>query len=251
MPARTLILTLRTHRAYSRDVSIGMDLLLCAVDASSGQARFGPKLSYALPVAELVYLADARRVGLRKDHLVIVNADPTGEPMADSALADLQLPAGYPPLTVQAWAGWRGPRRIDPYLRAAADAGILKVVTEAQSGRKTLTVVDPEPINQVTRRLIAVVDDPAPGFDDVAFAVLADAAGIAQPHLQGRDQRRRRARLSALRNVTGDSDPAQVLRPGLKAITELSRLATADPAAIDQRIGLTPAGRTAEILLRP
>jgi hypothetical protein len=88
-------------------------------------------------------------------------------------------------------------------------------------------------------------------LEDVAFAVLADAADIARPHLQGRDQRRRRARLSALRNITGDGDPAQVLRLGLKAIIELSRLATADAAAIDQRIGLTPAGRTAATLLRP
>jgi len=102
----------------------------------------------------------------------------------------------------------------------------------------------------LTRRLIAVVDDPAPGFEDVAFAVLADAADIARPHLQGRDQRRRRDRLSALRDSAGDGGRAQVLRSGLKAITELSRLATADPTAIDQRIGLTPAGRTAARLLR-
>lgn len=101
----------------------------------------------------------------------------------------------------------------------------------------------------MTRRLIALVDDAAPGFEDVAFAVLADAAGIARPHLQSWDQRRRRARLSTLRDRTGDGDPAEVLRAGVKAIAELSRLATADPAAIDQRIGLILAGRTAARLL--
>jgi hypothetical protein len=29
-----------------------MDLVLCAIDAGSGRVRFGPRLSYALPVAE-------------------------------------------------------------------------------------------------------------------------------------------------------------------------------------------------------
>jgi hypothetical protein len=230
-----------------------MDLLLCAIDARSGQVRFGPKLSYALPVAEMVHLVHAGRVGLGEDHLVVMHVEPTGEPLADSALSIMLRPETYAargPLTVQGWAKWRGPRCIDRYLKAAAEAGIVKIVAVGESGDKMLTVVDPEPINQVTRRLIAVVDDPAPGFDDVVFAVLADAADIARPHLQGWDQRRRRARLSTLRDRTGNGDPAQVLRASLKAITELSRLATADPAAIDQRIGLTPAGRTAARLLR-
>ena len=40
-------------------VSVGMDLLLCAIDARSGQTWFGPKLSYALPVAELIDLTMA------------------------------------------------------------------------------------------------------------------------------------------------------------------------------------------------
>jgi hypothetical protein len=226
-------------------VSIGMDLLLCAIDASSGQARFGPKLSYALPVAEVVHLVHAGRIGLREDHLVITDPKPTGEPLADSALTDLQLPVTYPPLTVQAWVKWRGPHRIDPYLNAAAGTGIVKIVTDGESGHKTLTVTDPEPISQAARRLIAVLDDPAPAFGDVAYAVLADAAAIAQPHLRGWDQRKRRARLSALRRSTADGGAAQVLREGQKAISELSRLAAADPRSINQRIGLTPAGRTA------
>jgi hypothetical protein len=220
-------------------VFIGMDLLLYAIDADSGRVRFGPKLSYALPVAELVHLVLAGRVGLREDHLVILDRAPTGQPRADSALHDLQLIPGTPLLTVHQWAKWQGPHHIDPYLKAAADAGIVKVVTAGKSGGKKLTVVDPEPINQVARRLIAVLDDPAPGFEDVAFALLADAAEIARPHLRAWDEHRR-ARLSALRHSTGDgSDAAQVLSAGRKAIKELSELATADPRTLDDRIGLT------------
>jgi hypothetical protein len=219
---------------------IGMDLLLCAIDARSGQVRFGPKLSYALPVAEMVHLVHAGRVGLGEDHLVVMHVEPTGEPLADSALSIMLRPETYAargPLTVQGWAKWRGPRCIDRYLKAAAEAGIVKIVAVGESGDKMLTVVDPEPINQVTRRLIAVLDDPAPGFEDVAFAVLADAAAVARPHLHLLD-RHRRARLFTLRHSLADGDAAQVLRAGREAITELSLLATADPRTFDEQIGL-------------
>jgi hypothetical protein len=232
-------------------VSVAMDLLLCAIDAKTGQAWFGPKLSYALPVAELAHLVQASRIGLRDGVLVIVDPEPTGEPLADTGLTDLrELPPTYPPLTVQQWASWRGPRRIDAYLTAAADAGIVRIVTDGQSGRKTLTVTDPEPVGRAAQRLVAVLDDPAPGFEDAAFAVLADAAGIARPRLRGWVQRSRRARLTALGHSTPDGDNAQVLRTGCKAITELSRLATADPRSIDQQIGLTPAARRAARVFR-
>lgn len=223
-----------------------MDLLLCSIDARSGRARFGPKLSYALPVAEMIYLAQAGRVALRADHLAVIDRAPTGDPIADSAVTDLHdLPATYPPLTVHSWAGWRGPHRIDLYLKAAAEAGIVRIVTDGQSGRKALTVVEPEPIERVTFRLIAVLDEAAPRLADVAFVELADAAGIAGPHLRGWDQHRHRARLSALQRTATDGDAARVLQAGLKAITVLSRQATADPRSTDQRIGLSPAGRTA------
>jgi hypothetical protein len=226
-----------------------MDLLLGAIDARSGEARFGPRLSYALPVAEMFYLVQAGRVAVRADHLAIIDPEPTGEPITNSALTDVQdFPATYPPLTVHSWAGWRGPHRIDLYLEAAVEAQIVKIVTDGQSGIKTLTVIDPKPIDQVTLRLMAVLDDAAPGLADVAFAVLADAAGIAGPHLRGWDQHKHRARLAALRHVKAEGDAAQVLRAGLKAISELSALATADPRSIDRQIGLSPAARESVVL---
>ncbi len=40
--------------------SCGMDLVLCAMEAGSGRVRFGPRLSYALPVAELAVEAAGR-----------------------------------------------------------------------------------------------------------------------------------------------------------------------------------------------
>lgn len=83
----------------------------------------------------------------------------------------------------------------------------MRIVTGSGSLSKTLTVRDSELVERAADRLIAVLDDPGPGFEDAAFAVLAEAAGIARPRLRGWDQRRRRARLSGLRDKTPDSPP--------------------------------------------
>jgi hypothetical protein len=48
-------------------VTSGMDLVLCAIDAASGRARVGPRLCYALPVAELADLEAAGRVAVLAD----------------------------------------------------------------------------------------------------------------------------------------------------------------------------------------
>jgi hypothetical protein len=42
---------------------------------------------------------------------------------------------------------------------------------------------------QAAHRLIAVLDEPEPVVEDIAFAVLADAAAIAHPYLDGWNQR--------------------------------------------------------------
>lgn len=44
-----------------------MDLVLCAIDPRNGRVRFGSRLSYALPVAELADLEAAGRIAVRAD----------------------------------------------------------------------------------------------------------------------------------------------------------------------------------------
>jgi Golgi phosphoprotein 3 (GPP34) len=225
----------------------GTDLLLLAIDPDSGQTRFGPRLSYALPVAELTDLVRAGRLGLDENNLVVINAKPTGETQADSALAVLAANSG--PVSVTSWVKWRGPRRIDPYLHAAVDAGIVHIVTAGSPGRKLISVDDAEPIKSATRKLMAVLDEPEASFADIAFAVLAGTAGLAGPHLHGWDRRRHRARLSALDHAGPGDVATSVLHAGAKAARRLARRAGLDPRTIDQQIGLTPAGRDAAIFL--
>jgi Golgi phosphoprotein 3 GPP34 len=207
-----------------------MDLLLLAI-APSGRTWFGPKLSYTLPVAELIEFAQSDRVGLQDGNLIVQD--------------NLAQHEGS---TVYDYVRGRGPHRIDPYLADASSQGIVRIVTVAPE-RKKLEVTDAEPIKAMARRLVAVLDDPVPGFKDISFAVLADAAGIARPHLRGWAHRKHRACLPALRDATGDGAPAEILRAGLAAISQLSprasQLASTDPGTFDERIGLTPEARRA------
>lgn len=225
-------------------VATAMDLALCAIDENSGMPRFGSRLCYALAVAELCDLVQSGKIRLRGESLVGVPPEP-GEPVTDSGIGRL-LHEG--PMTVPAWVEMRGPRRIDPYLDAVVNAGVVRVVYHGD--RKLLAIADAEPINRVARRLMTVLDDPAPSFDDVAFVVLADVAYIARPRLHGWEQHKRRARLFKLRHTASDGHgaPAVVLHSGLKAIVHLSRLADVDERSLDEKIGLTSAARTAGIL---
>lgn len=224
-------------------MTCGMDPLLCAIDAASGRARFGPRLTYALPVAELADLEAAGRVAVRADGLALLDTTPTGEPHADTALSalDEKWPPPAAPLTVLWWARWRGPRRIDSYLSAAAGAGVADITDG------TLTVLDPGPVRAAAARLIAVLEDPAPARGDVAFAVLADAARVARSHLRGRDHRKHRARLRGLRRQAVRGDAGRLLRGGRNAIAMLSGLTTSDSRTIAQQMGLTRSARRAAI----
>lgn len=221
--------------------SSGMDLVLCAMEAGSGRARFGPRLSYALPVAELADLEAAGRIAVRADGLTLLDATPTGEPHADEALSALgeKWPPPADPLTVLWWARWRGPRRINPYMRAVVRAGVVDITDGA------LTVLDPGPVQAAAARLIAVLEDPAPARRDVTFVVLADTARVTLPHLRGWSHRKHRARLRRLRHQAVRGDAGRLLREGRKAIGTLSSVAETDPQDFDQQIGLTHTGRRA------
>lgn len=228
-------------------VSSGTDLVLCAIDAGSGRVRFGPRLSYALAVAELADLEAAERVAVRADGLALLDTTSTGEPHADEALSalDEKWPPRGSPLTVLWWARWRGPRRIDPYLSAAWHAG----VTDVTDG--VLTVLDPGPIGAAAARLIAVLEDQEPTRADVAFVVLADAARVARPHLRGWDHRKHRACLRRLRREAVRGDAGRLPREGRRAISVLSSLATSDSRNFDQQIGLTPSAPGSDLVRVP
>lgn len=236
-----------------------IDLVLCAIDPRSGRVRFGPELSYALPVAEAADLARAGRVGLSGGCLSVVSREPAGEPLADAALDFLQAGAARP--SVEDWVRERSLGRIPQYVAAAVEAGIVTVVPAGAAVFRKLATADPARLARPSRCLAETLDDPAPESAGAAFALLADAAGVAGAHLRGRRNRARRARLASLRREAAAArdtaaDPDRILRDGLEAIaclraarTAAARRAYASGRTVDQQIGLTRDGHTLNAFL--
>jgi hypothetical protein len=174
-----------------------MQLLLLAVDPDrDGRPRFTPKLAPALVLADL--LDKTRR----------------GRPAPDSVADYLRT---------------RAPGRLDRYVEAARELGILEVSVRRDGyfGHTRIRVADQWPLDRAVDRLLRILDAPQhPDDRGLAFVVLAHEVGRAQVHLKGRKHRDQRRRLDELVGgvVAGQQSRHQsvanaVLRDGLRAMT--------------------------------
>ena len=68
--------------------TLGDDIVLLAL-RPDGRLAAAAKLRFALSGAELVGLAEAGRVGVDSDRIVVLDSAPTGDPLLDAALEDL------------------------------------------------------------------------------------------------------------------------------------------------------------------
>jgi hypothetical protein len=171
-----------------------MHLLLIAVDPDrDGRPRFTPALAPALVLADL--LDTTRR----------------GRPAPDSVADYLRT---------------RAPGRVDRYVDAARELGILEVSVrrEGYFGHTRIRVADRWPLERAVDRLLGILDSAQHPHDrDLAFVVLAHEIGRAQVHLKGRKHRDRRGRLDALVGWVGEPDrhrsvANRVLYEGLRAV---------------------------------
>jgi hypothetical protein len=153
---------------------VGLDLMATAIDPDTGTVRVGARLAYALAAAELVTLADARRVELRTGVLAAVADEPVEDVRAADALERLlRLPK---PITVYDWLRQRGPYRIDAYIAALEDGGLIRL-TAMVGGGKRITVVNAGELRAVHRRLEeAYAFPPMLSAEDFELAVLAVAS---------------------------------------------------------------------------
>ena len=174
-----------------------MQLLLLAVDPDrDGRPRFTPELAPALVLADL--LDKTRR----------------GRPAPDSVADYLRT---------------RAPGRLDCYVDAARELGILEVSVrrEGYFGHTRIRIADRWPLERAVDRVLRILDSAQhPGDRDLAFVVLAHKIGRAQVLLKGRKHRDRRRRLDALvgwveaRPQSGYRSGADaVLCDGLRAMT--------------------------------
>jgi hypothetical protein len=176
-----------------------MHLLLLAVDPDrDGRPRFGPALAPALVLADL--LDKTRR----------------GRPAPDSVADYLRA---------------RAPGRLDRYVEAARELGILDVSVrrEGYFGHTRIRVADQWPLERAVDRLLRILDSAQHPHDrDLALVVLANEIGRAQIHLKGRKHRDRRRRLDTLVSWAGEhgrhrSVANTVLYEGLRAMPLMTR----------------------------
>ena len=179
---------------YFWSMENGMHLLLLAVDHDrDGRPRFPDALTPALVLADL--LDKVRR----------------GRPAPDS-LAD--------------YLRTRSPGRLDRYVDAARELGILEVSVrrEGYFGHTRIRVVDQWPLDRAADRLVRILNSAEhPQDRDLAFVVLAGEVGCAQPHLKGRKHRDHRKRLEDLASWVRERGRYQsaanaVLCDGLRAM---------------------------------
>lgn len=236
-------------------MAIGVDLTLVSIDAVSGRTRFGPAVAFALAVGELVDLALLGRVALRDDHLVAVRQErPVGEPLLDKALAWLAAEQSQPP-TVSQWVAERGPWRIDEYVFALEEAGVLRLVPidPPTAGVKRIEVKEAQRIHAAVDRLSnAIMRGDAAPYEEQAFATLTAAAGCAREHLRGWNHRADRKRLrevseSACQDNDSDAAARTILGQGIQALRTHAKQAGGSSRTIDEQIGLTEAGKWAAI----
>ncbi|MEY9856331.1 hypothetical protein ABH935_001935 [Catenulispora sp. GAS73] len=172
-----------------------MHLLLLAVDPDrDGRPRFTPALAPTLVLADL--LDKTRR----------------GRPAPDSMADYLRT---------------RAPGRLERYVEAARELGILEVSVrrEGYFGHTRIRVADRWPLERAVDRLVRILNsDQHPDDRDLAFVVLAEQMGRAQVHLKGRKHRDPRRRLELLVGWVGSgrgrhrSVANAVLYDGLRAI---------------------------------
>jgi hypothetical protein len=178
-------------------VTLAADLLLLAIDPRRRNVRVTEKLDYALMGADLVELAIAERVVMDGNHLLVVNARPTGDPLLDDALASIA--AATKPPTARAWvrAVRKGLR--SQHLVALADKGSIQLSPRPFLRFFTITdkvVLDTERLARTRAAIDAVAagalsDDPR----ERALAGLAYACGLAAVLYPGGANRVARKRL--------------------------------------------------------
>lgn len=184
-------------------MSMGSDLLLLAVDRKSGRVLSRPKLAVALAAADLVELLLAGRIALDGDRLTVLSHRDVPDRPVDAALRALAADAGL--TTAANSISDRASSAYVAHLREAKQSQVLAEARLTKNEQFTpLAVLDEASVAGAIQRLVTVARSaPEPGADDagaladLAYAMLADAAGLARIHVGGLFNRKARAWLAA------------------------------------------------------
>jgi hypothetical protein len=216
-------------------VTLAEDLYLLASDGTSGRLLVDPvHLDLGLGGALLLDLAVRERVLLRDEHVTVAKQDrPTGEPLLDSALAEI---AGQPrPHGCDHWVrhlGRGAQHRVQNHL---VDLGVLR-----RDDHRILHVMPVHRTHETDGRLHhdlvdhlhdTVVLDHAPTPETAALAALALAVGLDRHLFPRADRLLVRQRMAEVAAECGD---AAWVAPSVSAAVN----------AVDAALGVTPGSTT-------
>jgi hypothetical protein len=218
-------------------LTLAEELVLLATDERGSVAgAASASLDNGIAGARLLELALAGRVALRDDAIAVIDERPTGEPLADEALATIG--ASSRARSAKHWVGKLASatarRRV---LERLDERGVLAPERSRVLGlvpRTRHVEADPAPERAIRARLLAAArgEDPAPDARTVALASLVRACnlvGSVFERAERKDAKRRLAELSA----------PDAVGPAVKAVTD------ATSAAIMAAVVATTAGATA------
>jgi hypothetical protein len=200
--------------------SLGMDLVLLAVDPGNGRLQMETHLRYGLMGAELVALASAGLVEIQQDRLLATQVAPTstGDAELDAAMASIADSSR--PQRPAVWV--RQPRRgiVDAYLAKLTAAGAIE-----PSGRRGRWLITDEPrAASVRARLDGVAYGSVPvNAADATLAGLAYAVGLQQMLYKGSGWRAVHRRL---REVAEGQGTAADVRRAVSGASNATAMAT-------------------------
>ncbi|HTJ69015.1 MAG TPA: GPP34 family phosphoprotein [Actinospica sp.] len=235
-------------------MGLGSELAILAIDSKSGRPRFSADLAYSLAAADLVEMVLNGRIQLRADHDADADPAPASAPSFGILFANLRMSKMR--TVIPTWLAERGPKAINKHVDELVASGAITlkpILVGPGESKQAITVHDPDRFATAEQRLQAACAPAAdPTFEDLAFAVLANTAKCASPHLHGWSNRAQRRRLDELtQSVDALVAPAaQFLAVCIASIRELAHNAPKRPGdnrSLDQQIGLTRTGRDAAL----
>lgn len=215
-------------------VTLAEDLYLLASDGTSGRRLIDPvHLDLGLGGALLLDLAVRERVSLRDEHVTVARDQPTGEPLLDSALAEI---AGqHRPHGPDHWVRHLGRGAHHSVQNHLVDLGVLR-----RDDHRILRVIPVHRMHETDGRLHhdlvdhlhdTVVLDHAPTPETAALAALALAIGLDRHLFPRADRRAVRQRME---EVAAECPDAAWVAASVRAAVN----------AVDAALGITPGSTT-------
>jgi Golgi phosphoprotein 3 (GPP34) len=177
-------------------LTLAEELVLVATDEDgSVDWNAGSSLDNGIAGARLLELALAGRIALEDGKVAVADATPTGDPLADEALA--AIAASEKRRDAKYWVGKLAQGGVRKRVFAGLDErGVLAAERGKFLGlvpRTRHVEVDPEPERELRARLRAAVlgEEPAPDARTVALASLVKACNLVNAMFERKDAKKR------------------------------------------------------------